>query len=242
MNLGIYKPGQGYWVRVMSGVLATLLTVALAAWVYGQMQVVASRLPVSEYRIGMAADQPGAFAAGDTVELTSRPDSTGAAVPLGTATVAKTDSDEKKLVVIRDFKPAAAPAGAPASDIKSAGVIRKAAPDAKPVTLQSAGAVVDVPPVDPIILSGGVAAVIIILGAVLAYWLIGLRPRTVEFLIATDFEMKKVNWSTPRDIMGHTWVVIGACFLLAAALWIVDQALVFAFTAIKLLPEVQSTK
>jgi preprotein translocase SecE subunit len=49
-----------------------------------------------------------------------------------------------------------------------------------------------------------------------------MRPRTVDFLIATDSEMKRVNWSTPREIRGSTYVVIGACFLLAAALFIFD--------------------
>lgn len=232
MNLGIYKPGQGYWVRVMSAVLGSLLTFALAAWVYGQMQVVADRLPKAAYNIGFAAEQPGAFAVGDNVELTSRPDSTGSAVTIGTATVSA--AGERKLVTVRDFKPALNASGVQVADISSAGVIRKTVEGSKPVTLVSSGAVAGIAPVDPAILAGGVSIGVVLVGAILCYWLVGLRARTVEFLIATDFEMKKVNWSTPREIMGHTWVVIGTCILLATALFLVDIALKSAFTAIRL--------
>ena len=37
-------------------------------------------------------------------------------------------------------------------------------------------------------------------------------------LIATDGEMKKVNWSTRKEIVGSTWVVVAATFLLTAVL------------------------
>lgn len=234
MNLGIYKSGQGYWVRVMTAVLLGLVTAAFAAWFYGQMQVLADRLPKAGYRIGFETEQPGAFAVGDAVELTTRPDAGGAATAVGTAVVSSVDPGEKKLVTIKDFVPAPAPNAAPLLP-SSAAVIRKAGAGARSVNIAK-NSVVGIPPVDPTILAGTGAALVVIAGAILGYWFIGLRPRTVEFLIATDFEMKKVNWSTPREVMGHTWVVIGACVLLATALWLVDQALVFSFTAIGLLP------
>ena len=41
-------------------------------------------------------------------------------------------------------------------------------------------------------------------------------------LIATDMEMKKVNWSTRKDIIASTYVVIGAAFLIAALIFGVD--------------------
>ena len=34
-------------------------------------------------------------------------------------------------------------------------------------------------------------------------------------MIATEGEMKKVNWSTRREIIGMTWVVIGLTVFIA---------------------------
>ena len=50
---------------------------------------------------------------------------------------------------------------------------------------------------------------------VLGYWLIAVKPRVVDFMIATEGEMKKVNWSTRREIQGSTVVVIGLTILIA---------------------------
>jgi len=44
--------------------------------------------------------------------------------------------------------------------------------------------------------------------SLLGLWLIGTRRRSVDFMIAVEGEMKKVNWSTRREVMGSTWVVI----------------------------------
>lgn len=232
MNLGIYKPGQGYWIRVMSAVLLGLFTIGLSLWLYGQMLIVADRLPKVSYRVGLETAQAGAFKAGDAVELVTRADSTGAVTKVGTATVS--EMPEPKVVTLRDLKiePKLAPS--------AAGIIRKPSADA---TAPAQGiniaknSVIGDAPIDPTILGGSVAAATILLGAIVGYWLIGLRIATVEFLIATDFEMKKVNWSSPREVMGHTWVVIGACVLLASTLFLVDLTLRNGFAFIGLLPK-----
>ncbi len=39
------------------------------------------------------------------------------------------------------------------------------------------------------------------------YWLTN-RPSNVDFLIATDSEMKKVNWTSRRELIGSTRVVV----------------------------------
>jgi preprotein translocase SecE subunit len=67
--------------------------------------------------------------------------------------------------------------------------------------------------------------IVIVIGALLALWLTGMNPKSVEFLIATDMEMKKVNWSTRRDVIASTWVVIGAAFLISALLFVFDLVL-----------------
>ena len=60
-----------------------------------------------------------------------------------------------------------------------------------------------------------------------AFWLLGRNPRSVDFLIATEGEMKKVNWSTRREIVGSTLVVIGIALVISLFCWIWD----FAFSA-----------
>ena len=41
------------------------------------------------------------------------------------------------------------------------------------------------------------------------------KPTNVDFLIATDSEMKKVNWTSRKELIGSTKVVIVFMFLIA---------------------------
>lgn len=78
--------------------------------------------------------------------------------------------------------------------------------------------------VDRTLIQGGVVALIILVSAMLLFWLVYRKPSTSEFLIATEGEMKKVNWSSRREIFGSTWVVIGISVIIAAFLFLVDLA------------------
>lgn len=62
---------------------------------------------------------------------------------------------------------------------------------------------------EPVYTQAAVVVLILAVFGTLGYWLIGRKPRVVDFMIATESEMKKVNWSTKREIIGSTWVVIG---------------------------------
>jgi preprotein translocase subunit SecE len=48
------------------------------------------------------------------------------------------------------------------------------------------------------------------------------KPANADFLIATDSEMKKVNWTSRRELIGSTKVVVGFMFLIAAVLFVID--------------------
>jgi preprotein translocase SecE subunit len=48
------------------------------------------------------------------------------------------------------------------------------------------------------------------------------KPTSVDFLIATDSEMKKVNWTTKKELMGSTKVVIGFVIVVAVLLLVYD--------------------
>ena len=71
----------------------------------------------------------------------------------------------------------------------------------------------------------GAPTILVIAIGLVMFWLVN-RAKTADFLIATEGEVKKVSWSTRKEIVGSTKVVIVFTFLLAAILFAVD--LVFA--------------
>ncbi|MDX2115608.1 MAG: preprotein translocase subunit SecE [Planctomycetota bacterium] len=89
--------------------------------------------------------------------------------------------------------------------------------------------------VDPQFVQGGAGLLVLIIGLALCYWLVYAKPASAEFLISTEGEMKKVNWSSRREITGSTWVVVSIALLIAAALFVVDIGFSKFFTAIGVL-------
>lgn len=82
------------------------------------------------------------------------------------------------------------------------------------------------------------AAGAIVIGGIITaitYYLVFVKPRTVDFLIATEGEMKKVNWSTRREIIGSTTAVITISVILAVYCWVLEIGFVAFFRAIKVL-------
>lgn len=83
--------------------------------------------------------------------------------------------------------------------------------------------------------AGSVALVFLAgLGSV-AFWLLGRNPRSVDFLVATEAEMKKVNWSTRREVMGSTGVVITTMLAIAIFCFVCDRAFALGFMQIGVL-------
>ncbi len=58
------------------------------------------------------------------------------------------------------------------------------------------------------------------------------RSTSVDFLIATDSEMKKVNWTSKAELLGSTKVVILFMFIIAAYLFLMDVIFGYFFWAI----------
>jgi preprotein translocase subunit SecE len=81
------------------------------------------------------------------------------------------------------------------------------------------------------------AGIPVVLFAVLSWLIFKLinKPRFADFLIATEGEMKKVSWSTKKEIIASTKVVVIAVFLLAVLLAVVDMGFGFLFEAIGVL-------
>ncbi|HED54172.1 MAG TPA: hypothetical protein ENJ00_08230, partial [Phycisphaerales bacterium] len=66
MNIGIYKPGQGYWVRVLSAVFLGSLVLSGAMW--GWSQAGAFTPPTPTWEVDLAAVR-GEFTPGAQVNL-----------------------------------------------------------------------------------------------------------------------------------------------------------------------------
>lgn len=57
--------------------------------------------------------------------------------------------------------------------------------------------------------------------ALFLWWLLN-RPRNAEFLIETDAEMRKVSWTSRKDLIGSTIVVVVFMILIAIFLFFSD--------------------
>jgi len=68
----------------------------------------------------------------------------------------------------------------------------------------------------------GITAVALVGGFALLFWWLLNKPKIADFMIATEAEMRKVNWPSKKEILGSTVIVIGGTFIMAAFLWVVD--------------------
>ncbi len=67
----------------------------------------------------------------------------------------------------------------------------------------------------------GIIAGTALLAGVLLWWLLN-KPKIADFMIATENEMKKVNWPTKQAVIALTWVVIVGTLLIALLLFLSD--------------------
>jgi preprotein translocase SecE subunit len=83
-------------------------------------------------------------------------------------------------------------------------------------------------------LAMGIAAGFLLVTGLIAYRVMN-KPSNVDFLIATDSEMKKVNWTKWPDLVGSTKVVIIFLFAIALLLFVIDQVFGLLFYLINVL-------
>ena len=67
----------------------------------------------------------------------------------------------------------------------------------------------------------GMATLVITIFGAFLYWLFN-KPSVAEFMIATEAEMKKVNWPSRREIVGSTAVVITGTVFFALFILLFD--------------------
>jgi preprotein translocase SecE subunit len=231
MAFGLYKPGQGYWVRVVTATLSGVLILAASAWLWTQLQGAGGLIPrpTSTFTV---AGPAGAAAPGQSLALLAEaPRPSVPPVVIGTAVVREshTLANGSEAVTLGSFD---MKAGRSPRDAGGVGPL----PEGGGATLTgSVVARADHPIFDPLYLQAGGVGLLMLVGAIVVYWLVGVKPQTSEFLIATDGEMKKVNWSSRKDVIGSTWVVILWSVLIAAGLYVVDFVFATFFKAIGVL-------
>jgi preprotein translocase subunit SecE len=77
----------------------------------------------------------------------------------------------------------------------------------------------------------GVPVILVGVVGLVMFWMVN-RPKNADFLIATEGEMKKVSWSSRKEVIGSTKVVIVTTLILAAILFGVDNMFRFLFRLI----------
>ena len=75
--------------------------------------------------------------------------------------------------------------------------------------------------------------VIAVFGGLL-FWLLN-KANIVDFMIATEAEMKKVNWPSKKQVVNLTWVVICGTILVATLLFVIDVAFGYLFLKVRVL-------
>ncbi len=77
--------------------------------------------------------------------------------------------------------------------------------------------------------------VLFLVAFALVYFWMSNKPSNADFLISTDSEMKKVNWTTQGELFGSTRVVVFFLFFIAMFLFVVDLVFQQFFHLIRVL-------
>lgn len=88
---------------------------------------------------------------------------------------------------------------------------------------------------EPVYVQAIASVLLLAVAGLVGYWMIGRKVAVVDFMIATEGEMKKVNWSSRREVLGSTWVVIGLTVFVALFCFVVDLAFQSLFQAMHVL-------
>ncbi len=224
-EFGLYKFGQGYWVRILTASMLGVLVMSSALWLAAELK--AFPIPTPRWSLPVEVTS-GNATPGATVSLRSSDDTVLGSAVVESYAVSSTGTGR---LVVKDVTLLSAKGSV--ADTKR--VLTPGA-EGQPAVF---GAAVSVPQGLPIFeliyLQAGAAILVLLVGGGVVYWLVGLKPMTVDFLIATDGEMKKVNWSTKKIVWDSTSVVIAAMFFVALMLFVFDVGLHTLAKAIGLL-------
>jgi preprotein translocase SecE subunit len=216
-GLGIYKYGRGFWVRTLTAIALGMLFLSAAGWTWNQLSLLA--MPAKAWDLTLT-QTPANAAAGTPVTLRVMGDRGPEVV--GTSTVQSFTQEGRGSGTLR-IAPVAAEKGRYPGEARS--IILGPADTG---TVAEVAAVTRIESFPRVYVQGAAALAVCLIGGFIIYRFVGNKPSSVEFLIATDEEMRKVNWSTRKIIVESTYVVIGATVLIAAYIFVLDFILQLA--------------
>lgn len=73
-----------------------------------------------------------------------------------------------------------------------------------------------------LLITPGIPLLVLVLLGAFAWWFSFVNAKASDFMIATEGEMKKVSWSSRREVVGSTKVVILFTLLFSAFLFLMD--------------------
>ena len=228
MFFSVYKPGQGYWTRVLTAIGAGVLVLASVSWLWSELD--GARFHVNREHVANLGSNT----------ITDDPLSN-----LGIYLPDSNDSADPEAQGVRvqriDSQSPAKSAGMVSDDRI---ILVNQQPVTDPTTLISAltGLSANTPIQVTFVRAQSIvlyvqAAVAIVLIAVFGLILWGMlnKPRTVDFMIATEAEMKKVNWPSRQEIIGSTLVVVCGTAFLMVVLFLIDLVFGWLFIEINIL-------
>ncbi len=81
----------------------------------------------------------------------------------------------------------------------------------------------------------GVPSIFLAVTGAILFWITGSNRKSNDFFIATEGEMKKVSWSTRREVIGSTKVVLAFTLIMAVFLFVVDILFLLLFSSVDVL-------
>lgn len=231
MSWGIYKPGQGYWVRLITAVAVGVVVLAGVGWLWREMETLGEKVSVSRpvEEVQRALERDGELRGlGPLAEVSFSSRGEGDRQLRQIKLVDR--QGQVKLVDSERFEQLIN------AEMGGRGRIRLVEVDK--ISLVGREVVFAGIPSWTfkyrLYIQAGVAAGIIVVAGWVTFRVLN-SPRIVEFMIATEAEMRKVNWPSRREVMGSTWVVICGTLMMAVGLLVVDVIFSELFRAIRVL-------
>lgn len=227
MAFAIYKPGQGYWTRMLTAIGTGIVVMATVGWLWAELD--SGPFAVEKPYTMTLAPVPGEVKEADPM---SRWGLRLEAAEVGDGALRIEDLASGSPAIEQGFSRddvVVAVGGQPVAD-------RLALATAISALGTEEHLVVEVTRSESIVLyvQAGVAVAVIVIAGVLL-WLIMNRPRAVDFMIATEAEMRKVNWPSKNEIRGSTLVVVCGTIILAVFLWTINLVFGWLFIRINIL-------
>ena len=225
---GIYKYGQGYWVRMMTALCLGILFVATAGWAWNSLAAIRPPTPTWSFKIESFDGSALLAKVGERVTL--QDSNISPPELLAAATVLAYEPGElgKGRLVVGSIDLTMLLNGTKA-EILGTNSIKGPSADATGASLSSAGGwgvkvvgMEGIPAFQLIYIQAAVALVIMVLGGIVVFFYVGRNANAVEYLIATDGEMRKVNWSTKKIVVDSTYIVIIAAVIIAGFIFVSD--------------------